>query len=154
MNSTTQENSTFQAATFQAAGALYGVEMLRLQEVVNVQEITPVHQAGDDVVGVINLRGSIVTVLDPGWRLQRERLHFGPTSRIVILEQGEERVGILVDRVAETMTIERDRLLPPPANLHSAQPGLFLGVHQAGSDLVCILNVDALLHESTSTGSR
>ena len=73
-------------ATFEVAGTLCGIDAMKVQEVVRVGEVTPVHHVPKQIVGVINLRGKIVTVIDLGVALEIGQLATGASSRIFIVE--------------------------------------------------------------------
>src|ERR1700742_819154 len=85
-------------ATFFLRDALCALDAAGIQEVIRVGPITPVRHAPESVAGIVNLRGKIVTVLDLGLRLGLPKAVPGPDTRIFIMEDGNEFIGLLVDR--------------------------------------------------------
>lgn len=132
-------------ATFTVRGAMCAVEAEGVQEVIRLRPITPVHHAQQDVAGIINLRGRIVTVLDLGLRLGFGRIETGPESRIVIVEERNEFIGLLVDRMCEVLSIENGRNEPLPANIAPAQAPYFRGICRAGTQALTLLEMDRVL---------
>ena len=111
-------------------GASYGLELLRVQEVVRLVPIVPMRGARPAVLGVMNLRGRIVPVFDLGLWLGSGRVEPGDQSRIVVVERDDELIGVLVSAVEDVVTLGRDRIEPP---LPGGAAGVILGVARVGS---------------------
>ena len=111
-------------------GASYGLELLRVQEVVRLVPIVPMRGARPAVLGVMNLRGRIVPVFDLGLWLGTGRVEPGDQSRIVVVERDDELIGVLVSAVEDVVTLGRDRIEPP---LPGGAAGVILGVARVGS---------------------
>lgn len=133
------------AATFLLGQAAFGVDTAQIQEVVRVGDLTPVHRAPDYVVGIRNLRGRIVTVLDLRTRLELGRITTSPDSRVLIVEAQGEPVGLLVDQVADTIEISPADIQPAPSNVNGVQSRHLLGVCRHGTRLVALLDLAAVL---------
>ncbi len=131
--------------TFQSGDARYGLEAVRVQEVILVGAITPVHHAPEYVRGIINLRGKIVTVVDVGIKLMDQETALGDDSRILITDWKDEFVGLLVDRIGDVLTLERDQIEPQPANVGEDQSHFFQGVYRNSEQVVAVLDLEALL---------
>ncbi|HZP12981.1 MAG TPA: chemotaxis protein CheW [Nevskiaceae bacterium] len=100
--------------SFELDGQLYGLDVLEVQEVLRVPDITPTAGAPECVLGVINLRGNIVTVVDLRRRFD---LPPGPSSaaaRVIILDLKPQQVGVAVDRVGEIVAVTDTDLQAPP----------------------------------------
>jgi purine-binding chemotaxis protein CheW len=121
------------------------MDTAQVQEVVRVGGITPVHHAPGFVLGVMNLRGRIVTVIDLGVRLQLDRTEIGEDSRIFIVDWQGEQVGLLVDHVADAIPVDRTDLKPAPENVRSIQGRQFKGIFQVDGQLVALLDMEAVL---------
>lgn len=133
-------------ATFELSPAgLFGVDATLIEEVVMVDEITPVHHAADYVAGIRNLRGRIITVIDLGVRLGLKAIQRDSESRILITDYNGEPVGLLVDRVADAIAVETSELEPIPANMTGAQCAQFRGVFRQGERLVALLHLAPVL---------
>lgn len=111
------------------AGASYGLELLRVQEVVRLVPIVPMRGARPAVLGVMNLRGRIVPVFDLGLWLGAGSVDPDDQSRIVVVERDDELIGVLVSAVEDVVTLGRDRIEPP---LPGGAPGVILGVARVG----------------------
>ncbi|MBF0546375.1 MAG: purine-binding chemotaxis protein CheW [Candidatus Riflebacteria bacterium] len=138
-------------ATFFINDCLYGIDTQRLQEVVRISEITPVHHSPEYVLGVMNLRGRIVTVIDLGCKLLLKKLTVETFSRVFIVSWEQEYVGLLVDKIEDVVPMEEDLLRPPPENVSREQAAMFRGVFRTGEKLVTLLDLDTTLHLNRSS---
>jgi purine-binding chemotaxis protein CheW len=143
----TVEETTALLATFYVRDVHCALPTLAVQEVIRPGRTTPVPHGPDHVVGIINLRGKIVTIVDLARKL--ELGHTGGTEdrRALIVEWKGEFVGLLVDRVADVREIRPDSVSPPPANVRGAQGRFFQGVHESDGRLLAILSVEEVLSD-------
>jgi len=134
-------------ATFQLGNhdGIFGIDATLIQEVVMVGELTPVRHALDYVVGIRNLRGRIITVIDLSVRLGLGYVAIGPESRILIAGWKGESIGLLVGRVADAIAVETSDLEAAPQNLHGVQMQKLLGVFRSGQRLAALLDLSAVL---------
>lgn len=132
-------------ATFYVREALCALDAAGIQEVIRLGPLTPVRHSSPDVAGILNLRGKIVTILDLGLRLGFSPSVPSGDSRIFIIEDRNEFVGLLVDRVDEVVEVERDRWQAPPANVRGAQGRFFQGVYRTGSRVITVLDPGPIL---------
>jgi purine-binding chemotaxis protein CheW len=135
--------------TFRLGNELYGIEILRVQEIIGLAPITRVPRLPDYVAGVINLRGTILPVLDL-------RIRFGVSAEpntdrtcIIVLEweAGLTRVvaGILVDSLPEVIELEAGDIQAPPSFGPSSLDIDFIrGIGRAGAQVVLVLNIDRI----------
>ena len=108
-------------------------------------EIAPVPGSPDYVLGIINLRGNVVTVIDTRMRFGIEPMEVTDSSRIVIIEAGGQVVGILVDSVAEVVDLSADDIDPAP-NIGTEESAQFIkGVANLGEELLIIIDLNKLL---------
>jgi len=142
---TSQEGRTSLLATFFVRDALCALDAAGIQEVIRLGPLTPVRHAPEAVAGIMNLRGKIVTILDLGMRLGFEKAAPNAESRIFIMEDGNEFIGLLVDRVVEVIEADPDQLRGKPANLSSTQARFLTGICRAGSRVVTVLDQAAVL---------
>jgi purine-binding chemotaxis protein CheW len=152
MSEITQESREMLAATFLLGQAVFGVDTACIQEVVRLGDITPVRHAPEFVVGIRNLRGRIVTVIDLRARLRLGRIEPGPETRILILDGHGEPIGMLVDQVADTITISTAQIQPAPPNVNGVQSRNLLGICRGGGRLVALLDVAAVLEVDAAAG--
>lgn len=138
---------TLLLATFYVRDALCALDAAGVQEVIRVDSVTSVRHAPAEVVGVINLRGKIVTLLDLGTILGFGKSVATRESRIFIIEDRSEFLGILVDSVSEVIEVEPGPGESLPVNIPAAQARFFQGVRRAGGRVVAILNTTEVLNE-------
>lgn len=137
--------------SFQLGQATFGIDARRVQEVAKVGEITRVHHAPPEVVGVRNLRGRIVTIIDLRLRLGLGQVAAGPENRILIVEGQGEPVGLLVDKVADTLTAKASEVQPAPPNVHGVQGRHLCGVCRGHNRLVGLLDLASVLQSDQET---
>jgi purine-binding chemotaxis protein CheW len=133
--------------TFRVSDVLCAIPTLSVQEVIRLERITRVPRAGGCVVGIINLRGRIVTILDLANRLGLGRTEPGDQTRALILEWNGENLGLLVDAVSDVEDIRQESISPPPANLAKSLNRFFRGVHKTEGRLLGILSIEEVLGE-------
>jgi purine-binding chemotaxis protein CheW len=131
--------------TFLVSGSLFGMDTAVVQEVVRLTTVTPVHHAASCVVGVMNLRGHISTVIDLSARLGLGHVDMSGDKRIIIIEWLGERVGLVVDTMEDVLSVERGAIGPAPENVRSAQSHRMLGVFRNGDRIVAMLDLDKVL---------
>jgi purine-binding chemotaxis protein CheW len=143
-------------ATFQLGGddGVFGIDATLVQEVVMVGELTPVRHSPDYVAGIRNLRGRIITVIDLCVRLGLGSVEIGPESRILIADWKGEPVGLLVDRVADAITVGAGELESAPPNLHGVQMQKLLGVFRTGERLAALLDLAVVLGTDEHRGKQ
>jgi purine-binding chemotaxis protein CheW len=144
---TTPTGQTVLLATFYVRDALCGLDAAGVQEVIRLATVTPVPYAPDEVLGIVNLRGRIVTIVDLGLRLGFAKAAPGPDTRVFIIEDRNEFIGLLVDRVDEVVESAREQWQPPPANVQYGQARFFKAVCRAGGRVITLLDPGQILNE-------
>ena len=137
-------------ATFYVGELLLGIDIRLVREINRQLEFTVVPHAPPEVRGVINLRGEVVTVMDLRTILGLGKTDLSKQARNVIVHSGTEQIGLLVDRVTDTVCLSGDAIEPVPANVHGVDASLFQGVYRLESELVVILDVETALGNGTS----
>jgi len=140
--------STALLATFFIRKSLCALDASGVQEVIRVESVTPVRHAPDEVTGVINLRGKIVTLLDLGMILGFGKSVITPESRVFIIEDRGEFLGVLVDSVSEVIEVEPGKEDAMPVNIPAAQARFFQGICRANGHVISLLNPRELLNEN------
>lgn len=136
--------------TFYVGELLLGAEIRHVEEINRHVQVTPVAHAPAWVQGVVNLRGEVVTVLDLRQILGVGRIETGRSTRNVIVNADGERIGLLVDRIADVVTTQWGEIKSLPANLTGAHERFFQGVVELEHELLAVLDVEALLSTGTS----
>jgi purine-binding chemotaxis protein CheW len=133
--------------TFRLQNEKYGINVMSVREVLKVTEIAPVPGAPDFVLGIINLRGNVVTVVDTHYRFGLPPQKMDDATRIVIVEHQDQVVGIMVDSVAEVLNIAAGAIEVAP-NVGNDESAKFIqGVSQQGDELVILIDHQKLLAE-------
>lgn len=144
---TKAENRIVELATFFVGEALCGMDILKVQEINKLMERTWVPQAPEYVLGVLNLRGKIVTIIDLGKKLGLSATQLSDASRNIIVDSQDEYIGLLVDRIGDVVLADWDKVEPPPSNISGVQGKFFEGVYKTENSLVGILDVEEVLKE-------
>ncbi len=139
-------------ASFALGDAVFGIDAQQIQEVAKVGEITPVRHAPACVIGIRNLRGRVITVLDLRIRLELGSVQIGHDSRVLIVEGEGEPVGLLVDRVDDMIAVKPKDIMPAPPNVNGVQNRNLRGVFRGGKRLVAVLNLATVLHSDLGQG--
>jgi purine-binding chemotaxis protein CheW len=134
-----------QWVTFRLDNETYGINVMQVQEVLRVTEIAPVPGAPDYVMGIINLRGNVVTVLDTRIRFGLPTKETDDATRIVIIESEGNVVGILVDSVAEVVDMRRSAVESSP-NVGNDESSKYIeGVATHNGELLILVDINKLL---------
>jgi purine-binding chemotaxis protein CheW len=132
-------------ATFRLRDAHYALDAAVVLEVIRVGEITPVPHSPCELLGVINLRGRIVSLIDMAQVLGLPKQTLGARSRVFIVEHSGEYVGLLADEVGEVAELEEHQLQPPPASVPLERLRYCLSVCRLDHRVVMLLDSAALL---------
>lgn len=138
-------DSLIQWVTFRLADEIYGINVMQVQEVLRVSEIAPVPGAPHYVLGIINLRGNVVTVIDTRIRLGLATTEVTDSTRIVIIEGARHVVGILVDCVAEVVDLPMSQVESAP-NVGSDESSKYIqGVASRDGELLILVDLNKML---------
>lgn len=144
------DNGHEQYLTFMLAGEEYGVDILRVQEIKGWDSATRIPNTPDYVQGVINLRGTIVPIIDLRMRFNLEKLEYGPTTVVVVLKVESENkhrtMGIVVDGVSDVYSISADELKSAPEFGDDVNAEFVKGLATIDEKMVIMLNIDKLLN--------
>lgn len=159
---------TRQLVTFELRDMLLGLDILLVKEINRRFEITPVYDVANFVVGTANLRGQVITILDPGLRLDLPSRSTSERGGVIVLKTEREltrlhrsggledhsvndQVGLLVDRIGDVIEVDQTGIHAVPANLDPVVARYADGVVPVENDLVVVLRLERLLSmESTA----
>ena len=134
-----------QWVTFMLDEEVYGVNVMDVQEVLRVTDIAPVPGAPAYVLGIINLRGNVVSVLDTRSRFGLPPVENTDSTRIIIIESGGQTVGIRVDAVAEVIDIENKEVETSPDIGNDDASRYICGMVSRGDDLFILIDVNKII---------
>lgn len=140
-----------QFLTFQLDDEEYGVEILRVQEIKGYTRVTPIPNAPPEVKGVMNLRGTVVPIVDLRTRFGLTPAEYTRFTVIVVVTVGTKVVGLVVDAVSDVMNVTTDSLVPPPDLGVGVDTSFLTGMARTGERLVTLLNIDRLVGRDEPT---
>lgn len=136
-----------QWVTFKLQEETYGINVMQVQEVLRYTEIAPVPGSPEYVLGIINLRGNVVTVIDTRARFGLPGGEVTDSSRIVIIEAEKQVIGILVDSVAEVVYLKQSDIDIAP-NVGTDESARFIqGVSNREGELLILVDLNKLLSD-------
>lgn len=130
--------------TFELADEEYGVEILKVREIMGVMDITGVPRMPLHMKGVINLRGKVIPVIDLRLKFGLDEIGHTEQTCIIVVDVGQE-IGIVVDTVCEVLDIEGENVEPPPAMGGSVDTSFILGMGKVGDAVKILLDIDKVL---------
>ncbi|NRF96071.1 purine-binding chemotaxis protein CheW [Paenibacillus frigoriresistens] len=123
----------------------YALRINDIHEIIKMQDITEIPNSKPYVKGVINLRGKIVPIISLRNRFDLPEEAYTKSTRIVVVNQADEMVGIVVDRVNQVTSFSD--IQPPPERIGSVNGSYFTGIGRTDNGLVSLLKLDQVLHE-------
>jgi purine-binding chemotaxis protein CheW len=146
-------NMTNKYLTFVLATEEYAVDILRVQEIKGWNKITTIPNTPQYICGVINLRGTIVPIIDLRLRFNLERLEYGPMTVVVVVKvitsQSKERtMGIVVDAVSDVYDVSETDIKPPPDFGSFISTEFIKGLTTVDNKMVIVLDIDRLLNSN------
>jgi purine-binding chemotaxis protein CheW len=150
-NSTHDEaaGGTQQVLTFTLGDETYGVDILRVQEIRGWQPVTRIPQTAAHVLGVLNLRGSIVPIVDMRMRFNLERAEYTAVTVIIVLSvesaTGRRDFGVVVDGVSDVVDVPSASIKPTPDLGGQASKEFIRGLASIGDHMVMLLDIDQLI---------
>ena len=133
-----------QIVSFKVGSEEFGLDILRVQEIIRLQDLTRVPNSLDFVDGVINLRGKVIPVIALRKRFGLEEQAHDKETRIVVLEVQNMVLGFIVDSVSEVLRISADAVVPPP-RLGKIEQEFVSGVVRLEDRLLILLDVDRIM---------
>jgi len=134
-----------QLVTFSIGGEEFGVEILKVQEIVRSMEMTRVPNAPDFVEGVVNLRGRVIPIIDMRKRFGLEHKAHDSRTRIIVIDMNGVVTGFVVDSVSEVLRLPRNTIEPPPPVVAGIESDYISGVGKLEDRLLILLDMDSLL---------
>ncbi len=133
--------------TFYVEDQVYGIEILYVTDIIEIQPITFVPRIPSYIEGVINLRGKVIPVMNVRLRFGKEKIPYDERTCIIVIEHEDTSVGVIVDRVCEVMDVMPDQVTPPP-DYKSVNSNRFIkNIIKAGEDVKLLLDCQKLIFE-------
>ncbi len=138
-------DEVLQWVTFQLEEETYGINVMQVREVLRYTEIAPVPGAPDYVLGIINLRGNVVTVIDTRSRFGLIEGELTDNTRIIVIESERQVIGILVDSVAEVVYLRSSEIDTTPSVGTDESTKFIQGVSNRDGNLLILVDLNKLL---------
>jgi purine-binding chemotaxis protein CheW len=138
---------SLQLVSFRLAQEEYGIEITRVQEIILIGEITRVPQTPAHIKGLINLRSTVIPIVDLRTRFGMLAGATTDESRIMVVNVRNKTVGIIVDAVSEVLRVARDQIAPPPPTVAGLGRDYLTGLAKLENRLLILLDLDRILGE-------
>lgn len=145
MNAENAQQNLKEYVTAMIGGQLFGLPILRVQDVFHPERLTRVPLAPPEIAGVLNLRGRIVTLIDMRRCLGLERREDDALAMAIGVESGGESYGLLIDSVGEVLQLDDGAREPNPINLDSRLARVSAGIHRLDGRLLMMVDIDRVL---------
>ncbi len=134
--------------TFQVGTDFFGIELKYVNEIIQMQPVTPIPEVEYFIKGLINLRGKIIPVIDVAERFGKPAFEYNDRTCVIVIEVKGVEVGLIIENIAEVVSIEEENILPPPSMGHgSAQSKFVHGIGKIGEDVKLLLDPVKLLSD-------
>jgi len=140
--------------TFVLAKETYGLEILKVREIIGVMDITAVPRTAEHVKGVINLRGKVIPVIDLRLKFGMPEAEHTDETCIIVVHVGDVEVGVLVDRVSEVLDIDGEDIEDPPSFGADVDSGFILGMGKAGGKVTILVDIGRALQDGEAAALR
>lgn len=131
--------------SFRLGGEEYGVDILKVQEIRSVDTVTRLPEAPDYIRGVVNLRGTIVPVVDMRIKFRLEAAEYNEQTVMIVLNMAERTVGMVVDGVSDVLTLGEDQIRPPPELSGAMDTAFVTGLGAVDERMLILVDIDRLL---------
>ncbi|MEE8452159.1 MAG: chemotaxis protein CheW [Thermoguttaceae bacterium] len=138
---------SMQLVSFHLADETYGIEITKIREIILMGEITRIPQTPHYVKGLINLRSTVIPVIDLRARFGLPETDLTGESRIMVLHVGTRTIGIIVDAVSEVLRITNAEIAPPPPTVAGLGREYLTGLVKLEDQLLILLDIDKILGE-------
>jgi purine-binding chemotaxis protein CheW len=144
-------SGTIQVVSFRLANEEYGIEITKVQEIILVGEVTRVPQTSAYIKGLINLRSTVIPIVDLRLRFGMPEEPTNDETRIMVMNVAGKTIGIVVDAVSEVLRIAHDQVAPPPPTVSGLGRDYLTGLAKLDKRMLILLDVDTDSRQSTSS---
>jgi purine-binding chemotaxis protein CheW len=134
--------------TFLLGNECYGIEIRYVTEIIGIQAITQIPELPEYVKGIINLRGKIIPVIDVRVRFKKEPKEYSDRTCVIVVDIRELSIGLIVDSVAEVLTIPEHDIVDPPQMNKGSGSRYINKIGKAGNGVKLLLDCEKLLTEN------
>ncbi len=153
-NKEIESGDVLQLVTFSLGNEEFSVDILKVQEIIRLMELTRVPKAPEFIEGVINLRGKVIPVMDLRKRFSMPEAEDNSEARIIVVELHNATVGFRVDGVSEVLRLPADTVDPPPTMVCGIETEYIKGVGKLDDRLIILLDIDKVLTEDENSSTN
>lgn len=139
------EVQTLSYLTFTLGAEEYGIDLLKIQEIKGYSTVTPIPNTPKYVKGVMNLRGTVVPVVDLRAKFGLNEVEYNKFTVIIVVMLGKKVTGLVVDAVSDVLNVAKTNIQAAPAFGASIDTSFLTGMARTGEKLVLLLDMDKLL---------
>lgn len=133
--------------TFNLGDEIYGIEIQYVTEIIGLQQITKIPEVAEYIKGIINLRGKIIPVIDMRLKFNKPAIAYDDRTCIVVVDTQEMVVGLIVDKVAEVLSIDDENIAPPPSYKSGIRNRYIHGIGKIGDVVTLLLDCKKLFDD-------
>ena len=146
-----QSATSFQIVCFKIGNEEYGVEILQVQEIQKLPKITALPKSPDYILGVIDLRGKVVPIVDLSKKFKIQSKKNDETTRAIFVEIKGKKVGLSIDAVSHVLKVDSNEIEPPPPVVKGISGKYIIGIAKLEKGFVVILDINKIFsHEELS----
>lgn len=144
-----QEEPKRQFMTFKSCNEIYGISLENVNEIIGLQQYTSVPETEDYIMGLINLRGKVIPVIDVRIRFGKEPLEYNDRTSVIVIQVKDTIIGLIVDGIEGVADIAEKEIMPPPSvsDLKTQAQKYVFGIGKVGSEVKLLLDPDKLIHD-------
>lgn len=132
--------------TFRIDGESYGIEIMFVTEIINLQPITKVPELPEYIMGITNLRGKIIPVMDVRLRFKKAYREYNDRTCVIVIDINDTSIGLIVDSVSEVLTIPEEEIVPPP-EFNKTSNKFIKGIGKVEGGVKLLIDCNRLLDE-------
>jgi len=147
-------HGTLQLVSFRLADEAYGIEITKVREIILISEITRIPQTPHYVKGLINLRSTVIPVIDLRALFGLPDGELTDESRIMVIHAKGRTLGITVDAVSEVLRVKKEQIAPPPPTVAKLGKEYLTGLVKLEKELLILLDIEKILGDEQQTLDR
>ncbi len=132
--------------TFNLAKEGYGLEIRHVTEIIGIQPVTRIPDMPEHVIGVLNLRGKVIPIIDVRLRFRMPQRDYDDRTCIIVVNVNDNSVGLVVDKVSEVVDIPKDQIEPPPATQKGGSHYI-QGMGKLNQNVKILIDIEALIED-------